>query len=298
MWIGLLETIAPPPCETTASREDCWASRLSRHGCLWSHCGELPTASPRKGTGVLWVLTGTRAGQWRYQNASSYVRGCTWWSCRTHGRVCCRWFCGTVLSGFRKKGKKNKGKGKKERRKKEKKGKTFDSDTKESHEYGSRCCARCPERTERMAARPRTAKNKKALKNSHAAHRGCVATTEGKGPVSFQTLARAHPPAAPCGIGHGTTWPGSRSNHSPQPSLAAPPSTERGHSCPGGGGSRFAILLGTSTPISMGCQDNRDGAYGSPTCCSLHIKRRPRRISSISARPTQACSTVREVETS
>ena len=26
---------------------------------LWSRCGELPTASPREGTGVLWVLTGT-----------------------------------------------------------------------------------------------------------------------------------------------------------------------------------------------------------------------------------------------
>ena len=28
----------------------CWARRLSCHGLPWSRCGELPTASPRKGT--------------------------------------------------------------------------------------------------------------------------------------------------------------------------------------------------------------------------------------------------------
>ena len=44
---------------------------------LSSRCGELPTAFPRKGTGVLQVLTGThpcdtstQAGWWRYQTAS------------------------------------------------------------------------------------------------------------------------------------------------------------------------------------------------------------------------------------
>ena len=75
---------------------------------LWSHCGEPPIAFPRKGTGVLWVLTGThpcdtstQAGWWRYQSASSYVRGCTWWRCRIRRRDRCRWFCGDVLSGSR-----------------------------------------------------------------------------------------------------------------------------------------------------------------------------------------------------
>ena len=89
-------------------REDCWTRRLSRLGCLCSHCSEQPTAFPRKGTGVLRVLTGThpcdtstQAGWWRYQSASSYVRGYAWWCCRTRGRVCRRWFCGEVLSGFR-----------------------------------------------------------------------------------------------------------------------------------------------------------------------------------------------------
>ena len=71
----------------------------------WSFCGHGPTASPPKGTGVLWVLTrthpcgtSTQEGWWRYQSDSSCERGHAWWCCRTRGRVCCRWFCGEVLS--------------------------------------------------------------------------------------------------------------------------------------------------------------------------------------------------------
>ena len=56
---------------------------------LWSHCGEQPTTFPRKGTGVLWVLTGnhpcdtsTQGGWWRNQSASPYVRVLSYtWSC-------------------------------------------------------------------------------------------------------------------------------------------------------------------------------------------------------------------------
>ena len=80
-------TMAPLPCETSSSREDCWARRASCHGLLRSRCGELPTASLTEvSTGVLWVLTGdhpcgtsNQARWWRYQSASSYVRGYVWW---------------------------------------------------------------------------------------------------------------------------------------------------------------------------------------------------------------------------
>ena len=55
-------------------------------------------------------------------------------------------------------------------------------------------------------------KLKRSSQNQHAALKSKVAPTKGKGPFSSRTLARVHPPTAPCLIGHGTRWPGSRSN--------------------------------------------------------------------------------------
>ena len=71
--------MAPLPCGTSASRKTVGLVVCLVAVVLWSRCSELPTASC---TGVLWILTGphpcgtsTQAGWWRYQSASSYVRG-------------------------------------------------------------------------------------------------------------------------------------------------------------------------------------------------------------------------------
>ena len=57
--VGMAHLRVTPQCFFFATRKSCgvcWARRFSCHGLLWSRCGELPTAYPRKGTGVLRVL--------------------------------------------------------------------------------------------------------------------------------------------------------------------------------------------------------------------------------------------------
>ena len=123
MWIVLLLTMGLQPFRYHAGLH-CPVKTAGLVGCLvavvlWSRCGELPKASPRVGTGVLWALTGThpcdtstQAGWWRYQSDSSYERGCVCW--------CCRAWCNAVLASEKKEkvkeDEKNKGKMKKQKK--------------------------------------------------------------------------------------------------------------------------------------------------------------------------------------
>ena len=81
---------------------DCWARRLSRLGCLWSHCGELPTAFPRKGTGPTREIPPPRQGGGGTKApAVTYVATIGGVVVHVVVSVCWR-FCSEVLSGFRK----------------------------------------------------------------------------------------------------------------------------------------------------------------------------------------------------
>ena len=93
---------------TSASREDCWARRLSRPGCLVLTLRRATHSLPSQGHGCAVgidkgptrvILPPRQGGGGTKAPVLTYVvargGGCA------RGRVCCWWFFGEVLSGFR-----------------------------------------------------------------------------------------------------------------------------------------------------------------------------------------------------
>ena len=115
---------------------------------------------------------------------------------------------------------------------------------------------------EKKTSETRTAVKTGADKRMHAPPRGNVARFNGGRahshpnpclvPPSFPSPSPSQSPEGHAEIGHGTGWPGSRPDSVTTIPYCGATSTESGHSWPGRGGSRFAILLRTSMPSLCG----------------------------------------------